>query len=124
MVAPLYVVQRRSTNVLALEDKDVASAMRYIRDHADRPIRVSDVAVATGLSRRMLEIRFRKAMDRSLNDEVQRVHLAMAQRLLAETDLSIAKVAIGSGYNSASYLNILFLRRLGITPTDYRARVR
>ncbi len=124
VVEPLYVVNRRSTNIVALEDVEMAAAMRFIHQRGDRPIRVREVAEAIGLSRRMLEIRFRKALGRSLNDEIQRIHLETAKRLLAETDWPMAKIAAASGYNSASYLNVLFQRLLGMNPTEYRRRVR
>ena len=124
VVEPLYVVSRHSTNILALEDTEVAAAMRFIRDRVDQPIRIQDVADAIGLSRRMLEIRFRKAMGHSLNDEMQRTRLEKAKRLLTETDWSIAKIAASTGYSSGSYLNVLFQRFLGVTPTEYRRQVR
>jgi len=124
VVEPLYIVNRHSTNMVALDDGDVAAAMRFIRDRSNRPIRVDEVAGLVGLSRRMLEIRFRAALGRSLNDEIQRVHLETAKRLLAETDWPIEKVAHASGYNGASYLSVLFARFLGTNPTEFRRRVR
>ena len=124
VVEPLYVVSRRSTNMVAVDDDDVAAALRFIRDHSGQPTRVDDVAEAVGLSRRMLEIRFRDALGRSLNDEIQRNHLDTAKRLLAETDWPMEKIALASGYNGASYLCALFQRFLGINPTEYRSRVR
>jgi LacI family transcriptional regulator len=124
VVEPLYIVSRHSTNIVALEDADVAEAMRYIRDHAAQPLRVQEVADVVGLSRRMLEIRFRAAMGRSLNDEIQRVHFEAAKRLLTETDWPMEKVARASGYRGASYLSVLFQRFLKIKPTEYRRRTR
>ena len=124
VVEPLYVVSRHSTNVVALEDAEMAAAMRFIRDHSGQPIRVQDVAESVGLSRRTLEIRFRAAMGRSLNDEIQRFHLETAKRLLTETDWPMDKIALASGYNGASYLSVLFQRFLRISPTEYRHRVR
>ncbi len=124
VVDPLYIVNRHSTNIVALDDADVATAMRFIRDHSGQPVRVHEVAEAVGLSRRMLEIRFRSALGRSLNDEIQRVHLEMAKRLLTETDWPMEKVALASGYNGASYLSVLFQRFLKLNPTEYRRRVR
>ena len=121
---PLYVVRRRSTDVVAVEDGEVAAAMRFIRDRADRPIRIDDVADAIGLSRRTLEIRFRKSMGHSLNDEVQRIHLEKAKHLLVETDWSIAKIAESTGYNSASYLNVVFQRHTDMSPTEFRRSAR
>jgi LacI family transcriptional regulator len=124
VVEPLYIVNRHSTNIVAVDDTDVAAAMRFIRDHSGQPLRVHEVADAVGLSRRMLEIRFRAALGRSLNDEIQRVHLEMAKRLLTETDWPMEKVALASGYNGASYLSVLFQRFLKLNPTEYRRRVR
>ena len=57
-----------------------------------------------------------------MNDEIQRVHLERAKRLLAETDWPLAKIAAASGYNSAGYLNVLFQRLLGLKATEYRRR--
>jgi len=51
---------RRSTDVLAVEDHHLAKALRFIRDHARKPLAVDEVALATTLSRRALERRFRK----------------------------------------------------------------
>jgi LacI family transcriptional regulator len=59
-----------------------------------------------------------------LNDEIQRAHLETAKRLLNETDWSMEKVALASGYRGASYLSVLFRRFLEVSPTEYRRRVR
>ena len=77
VVEPLYVVSRHSTDVLALDDPEIITAMRFIRNHAGQRIRVRDVAEFVGFSRRTLEVRFQKALGRSLNAEIQRVRLAV-----------------------------------------------
>jgi len=122
--AALHVVPRRSTDVSAMEDREVALALRFIEIHAGRPIRVDDVVQHVGLSRRGLEIRFHRAVGRSIHDEIQRVRLDRAKRFLLESDLSIPKVAEGAGFGSASYLGQVFRRRIGATPAQYRARIR
>ena len=110
--------------MVAVDDLEVAAAMRFIRDHSSQPIRVPEIAEAVGLSRRTLEIRFRAALGRSLNDEIRRGHLETAKRLLAETDWPVEKIALASGYHGASYLCALFQRVMLTTPTEYRRRVR
>ena len=124
MVEPLYVVTRRSTDVVALDDREVASALRWIGQSADRPIQVDDVVRHVGHSRRALEIRFRQAVGRSIHAEIQRVHLERAKRLLRETDLPMPKVAEASGFASPSYFGVVFRRGLGMTPARYRTHVR
>ncbi len=60
LIAPQGVVSRHSTDVLAIEDEDLAGAIRFIRDHAAEPIEVADVLQAVAISRRRLERGFEK----------------------------------------------------------------
>ncbi len=59
-VAPLGIVTRQSTDVLAIADTDISQAVRFIRQHACDGIKVEDVLNAVPLSRRVLENRFKK----------------------------------------------------------------
>jgi LacI family transcriptional regulator len=114
------VVARASTDVLAVDDEDVVAAARYIRTHATSGIGVEDVMREVPISRRMLERRFRKAMGRSLHDEIQRVRIEHAKRLLLETDLDVLEVALASGYQSQSYFSRRFAALEGCAPAKYR----
>lgn len=124
LVEAVRVVARRSTDVLALDDRAVAQALRFIQDSAVRPISVADVVQHVGCSRRTLELRFQQALGRSLNREIQQARLERAKRLLAETDLPVVRVAAAAGFGSANYLIRLFQRRLGVSPGVYRQGVR
>lgn len=124
LVEPQWVETRRSTDVMALDDRDVAAALRFIQDHAGSPIQVSDVVRSVALSRRTLEMRFRRLLGRSVHDEIERAHLERAKRLLTETDLNVPRVAEASGFASASYFGAVFRRRNGMTPAKFRARNR
>ena len=57
-IAPKGVIARRSTYVFAVDDEDVAAAMRFIRQHACEGIKVDDVLSVVPLSRTALERRF------------------------------------------------------------------
>jgi LacI family transcriptional regulator len=120
LVEPTTVVERRSTQASAVEDLDVASALEFIHHHAAEAIGVDDVVDRLQMSRRALELRFRSALGRTPHDELQRVRLSRAQRLLLETDLSIPKVAQAAGYRSGSYLAQVFQKQVGRTPAQYR----
>src|SRR5207249_885885 len=123
-VDALHVVTRRSTDIVALDDLVVATAMHFIHDHAGEPIDVGDVVERVLISRRALEMRFKKVVGRTLLAELQRVRLERAKRLLLETDLSLAKVAGAAGYSSESYLTQVFRQQLGQTPARYRRQMR
>src|SRR5262249_23447007 len=54
VVAPGHVVVRRSTDVLAIQDRIAAAAVAWIRDHAQGRVSVPAVARAAGVSRQRL----------------------------------------------------------------------
>jgi LacI family transcriptional regulator len=124
VVEPLQVVTRRSTDVVALEDAEVAHALQYIHENAGRPIQVKEIVDTLGISRRTLEIRFRRALGKSMNERIQQAHLERAKRLLLETDLPLPKVAEAAGYNSTSYLAVVFHKAFAMTPARFRNHVR
>jgi len=116
----MHVVTRQSTDILAVEDQEVAEAMRFIRQHSKRIIQVSDVVDSVGLSRRVLQQRFRRILGRSVYDEIKRCRLEQIALMLAETDLSISQVASAFGYAGIEKLSRYFQREKGMTPLAYR----
>jgi LacI family transcriptional regulator len=124
LVEPTHVVTRYSTDILAMGDRSVAVALRFIRDHANRPIGVVDVVRQVGGSRRTLELRFQQVLGRSINRELQQARLERAKRLLIETDLPVVDVAAAAGFNSSNYLIRFFRRELGLSPRAYRDRLK
>jgi LacI family transcriptional regulator len=124
LVEPRWVVTRQSTDVMALEDQEVVRALHFIREEAGRPLGVDEVVRATGLSRRALEIRFRRAAGRSVHAEIQRVRLERAEELLVQTELTMPQIAEASGFGSASYLALVFRKELDRTPLQYRQQSR
>jgi LacI family transcriptional regulator len=119
-VEPLWVACRQSTDVVAVEDQEVAAALRFIRQNAFGPIGVNDVVAKVALSRRALELRFEHGLGRSIRTEIQRVRLARTKQLLLETDMSAAKISDAVGFSSLSYLCKVFHRETGETLAHYR----
>jgi LacI family transcriptional regulator len=124
IVEPTHVVARRSTEIQAIGDREVGSAMDFIHRNRARNFTVSDVAADVGVSRRHLEVKFRRATGHTILAEIQRIRLEHAQRMLRDTDLPIPQIAAASGYNSASYLTQVFRKEVGSTPAKYRSRFR
>jgi LacI family transcriptional regulator len=122
VVSPLYVVERQSTDVLAMEDGDVAAALRFIRAQAREGIQVRDVAEATALSRRALQQRFRRVLGRSIHDEIKRTRIDHMARLLVTTNLPITEIARLLQCTEVKNLARYFRERTGLTPAQYRKR--
>jgi LacI family transcriptional regulator len=119
---PKRVVTRRSTEVLAVEDRQIAAVIRFIREHACEGIDVSDVLRAVPMSRSTLDRRFITLMNCSPKDEILRVRLNRAKQLLAETDFSLPIIAEKIGLEHAEYLSRIFKKRVGMTPSEFRAQ--
>ncbi len=123
-VPPLGIHARRSSEAMAIDDIDVVTAVRFIRENAHRPIGVDDILRIVDVSRRALEKRFKRALGHSLGKEINRVRIQRAQRLLAETDLPMPEIAANSGFSSARHLAAVFRRELDGSPTEYRKQSR
>jgi len=119
---PLGIAARRSTDMLAIEDPAVRQALRFIRDRASEPIEVADVTVASGVSRRTLETRFRRVLGRTPAVELRRVRIEIAKRLLAETNDAVTKIFHAAGFTSRQVFCTLFRKETGISPTAFRKR--
>mgnify|MGYP003585928207 CR=1 FL=1 len=120
VLPPLGIVERPSTDTLAVSDPAVLKAVRYIREHAHENYRVSDVVRQSGLSRRMLEIRFAEQLQRTIAQEIRRTHLERACDLLRNHALSMPEVAAQSGFSSPERLATVFHKTYGVTPLQYR----
>lgn len=121
LIEPLGVVTRQSTDVLAVDDRDVAAAVRYIREHACDGIQVEDVLAAVPLSRSVLDRRFTQVLGHSPKEEISRVRLQRIKQLLADTDLKLPQVAAMTGFPHPEYLSAMFKKTTGQTLGEFRA---
>jgi LacI family transcriptional regulator len=124
LVPPAGIVERASTDVFAVDDRDVARALRSIADLSSRPLRVPAVVAAVGTARRSLERRFRRSLGRTIHDQIVRAHVERAKRLLAGTDDPLKRVAKESGFRTPQQMSKMFRRSEGMTPLAYRRRSR
>ncbi|HUX87632.1 MAG TPA: DNA-binding transcriptional regulator [Chloroflexota bacterium] len=124
VLPPAGVVVRQSSDLLAVPDPRVSAALRFIREHADQPIQVRDVLQEVPVARRALERRFRKWLQRSISEEIHRVHLERSRQLLVQTDMSLAAVALGSGFRDGRQLSVAYRREMGLTPSAFRRQYR
>lgn len=120
LVEPRGVIERLSSDVLAIEDEDVERAVRFIRSRASDAITVAEVVEHVGISRRCLEYKFRQSLGRSPGDEIWRVRVELATTLLIDTKGGLADIAAASGFCSASHLSRMIKRTKGVTPSTYR----
>jgi len=124
LIAPLGVAPRQSTDVLAVDDREIARAVQFIREHACQGINVSDVLREVPLSRRVLEQRFQDLLGKTPREEILEVRLSRVKQLLSATDLPLYLIAERTGFEHVEYLSVVFKRETRSTPSAYRSAAR
>lgn len=122
-IEPRKIVTRSSTDRFAVDDEVVAVALEHMREHVGNTIYVEDVAHAAGVTRRVLELRFKAALGTSVYAEAQRLHFERAVELMAEPGMTIGEIAYASGFESPAVFATAFRRRHGLAPSAYRQQL-
>jgi len=123
LLPPLGVITRQTTDILAIHDSNVCKALQFINENARGNIGVQDVVEVLPIARRMLERKFRQYMNRGVAEEIRRVRIMNAKRLLSETKLPITTIAEQVGFSCANQLAMVFRGAIGQTPNEYRRQV-
>tara|TARA_R110002049_G_scaffold4601_5_gene32288 strand:- start:409250 stop:410446 length:1197 start_codon:yes stop_codon:yes gene_type:complete len=119
-VQPGRVIERRSTDSLAVDHSQVVSALRFIHDNFHLPISMTDVVRHVGMSRSGLEKAFREHYIRPPMDEVRHARLARAKEMLVESDAKIVTIAHQVGFQTPHNLCRVFKQKTGMSPKQYR----
>jgi AraC-like DNA-binding protein len=100
----------------------LAVALQYLHTHYGEAITVPRLAKMVGISQSQFERRFHRLFGETPSQYLQRVRVNGACRLLAETDWSITKIALETGFYDHSHFSHMFSRLMGISPFAYRKR--
>jgi LacI family transcriptional regulator len=121
MFGPKELVRRTSTRILSSHGGGVARALDYIEANFSSPYLDSDhVAAAMGCSRRLADMRFRKATGRTIRDEIRRRRIEQAKTLLADHTRDISAVPSLCGCLSQTTFMRFFKSMTGMTMSEYR----
>lgn len=124
LIPPLGIQPRQSSDLIAVMDTDLSSALRFIRGQATAGITVADVLSHCDASRSTLDRKMRDFLGRTTQQEILRVRLQRVCRLLSQHDIPIESIALQCGYEHPEYLHVVFKREMGMTPGEYRDSLR
>ena len=116
------VVTRQSTDATLVPDAFIAKALAIIRRDLSDSHTIADIAKELKVSRRTLETKANLVLGTTLKNEINRIRLNEAVRLISNTDLSIQAVAERCGFCCASHLNTRFKTAFGHSPSVFRYR--
>jgi len=117
------VVTRKSSDLLAVKHKGVANSLRFILEHASQPISVKDLVGVAAMSRRGLHKAFLENVGRTPGQELRRVRIERAKRLLAESNHKLEVLAGLCGYQSANSFCVAFKQATGMPPKQFQEGV-
>lgn len=108
----------------AAQSGPVQRAQDFVRRQPTANLSMATLAHHAGTSQRNLARLFRRETGMSVGEYVEATRLDLARHLLEGAEQSIKRIAAASGFSSAEALRRAFTHRVGVTPTDYRARFR
>lgn len=96
----------------------------WILENLAEDLSVENLAARLGMSARNFARMFKRQTDMTPGDYVEAARVEAARRLLEESDTPLKKVASLCGFADHSGLRRAFMRRVKVTPADYRHRFR
>jgi len=120
LIPPSGITARRSTDALAVTDPLVAEVIVYLKKHYGRPISTDHLAERFGLSRRSLELRFRRALRTGIREFLIRTRLREAREMLRYTDEPVEGIAARTGFCNAPHFSRSFKKETGLSPSRFR----
>ena len=98
--------------------------LRHIKEFVDahvcKEIGISELAGLIGLSQFHFIRAFKHSVGLSPYQYVLSERISVAKKMLSESDLSIADVALAAGFSGAAQLNRVFRKLVRVTPTTFR----
>src|ERR1700722_3141729 len=119
-VPAVGIITRKSSDLLAVKHKGVANSLRFIWEPASQPISVKDLVGVAAMSRRGLHKAFLDNVGRTPGQELQRVRIERAKRLLADSNHKLEVLANMCGYQSANSFGVAFKQAMGQSPKRFR----
>ncbi len=118
-----YVVEPSKMTISTIDEQLLCRAMEFIEKNMDNnsydvDAFVSDMAVG----RTLLYKKINDLTGMSIKEFIMDVRLKRACQLLRESDLTIAEIALLTGFANPKYFSICFKRRYDQTPTEFKRK--
>ncbi len=121
LIPPDRVVARQSTDVVAIEDPEIACVVQRVRDHVNEVFGVERMLQLSPLSRRQLEQRFRRNVGSSPYAFLNELRVEKAKMLLTESHRrTLTRIAAECGFSELRRFRTVFRRLTKSSPAEYR----
>lgn len=101
-------------------DSRLAGALDWLRRHLGDALSLDQAAAQVAMSRRSFSRHFRQLTGMAFGEWLLAERLALVQRLLEGTALSIEAIAVQAGFGSPESLRLHFRTAFGVSPRAWR----
>ncbi|MCZ8523161.1 MULTISPECIES: helix-turn-helix domain-containing protein [Paenibacillus] len=98
----------------------IRQSLSYLQEHYMEPCSASFMAERFHMSQAYFSKLFKRETGETFSGCLTRLRMEQAERLLTGTDLLIAEVAAGVGYDDPNYFASVFRDRHGVPPSEFR----
>lgn len=102
----------------------ISEAKRYIDQHLGEDISVSNIAAIFYVSPNYFSRLFKRIQGEGCNEYIIKKRIEKAKSLLKLTNFKVGKIAAMVGYRDANYFTLAFKKHTGMSPIEYREKVR
>jgi YesN/AraC family two-component response regulator len=103
--------------------RNTAGALRYIEQHYQQNLSVTEIADSLGVSEGHLRRVFREEMHMTLGDYLVHFRIQKAKEMLHKDNFKISQIYEKAGFTSSQYFSSVFKKMEGISPKEYQLRV-
>ena len=107
---------------LVAKSRLTTRALTIMQEAIEEPLSIGQIATRVSATQRQLERRFNREFGASPTEVYRSLRLAMARRLLENSDLPVSEIALRVGYLDASAMSRAFKQRYGASPRSLRLR--
>lgn len=101
-------------------DPRLAQAIRLMEAHVGQPLTTAAIARRAGVTARTLEMIFRRSIGETPGAYYLRLRLNAARRLVLDTRVTMAEIALRTGFSSAAAFSRAFSKAFGQPPARLR----
>jgi transcriptional regulator GlxA family with amidase domain len=95
-----------------------------VMEHIGARLSVEELARVAGMSERSFARSFVQLANMTPHEFVERARVDAARNALESSDTPLKTIAYEYGFGTADRMRLVFTRRLGVSPNDYRASFR
>ena len=120
MIPATQIGQLSSLGLERAEPAEIWKARKFIHEHADEDLSLTEVGKLVNISANHLSEKFKEVAGINFVHYVARIRVGKACDLLRNSNLRISEIAFAVGFQSLSQFNRVFKKLTRKSPTQFR----